>query len=130
VSATTSKLPPDHSTVSVYMMVDGAARVIDFAAILFGARTLTMMKREDGSIMHASIRIGDSVLMISDGTKDYSAFPVWLHIYVDDVDACYRSALAIGATSLQAPSEKGDGDRRAGVRDPAGNSWWIATHIG
>lgn len=130
MSAATSNLPAGHSTVSVYMMADGAWRVIEFAMALFGARTLLMMKREDGSVMHASLRIGDSVVMISDGTAQYPPFPVWLHVYVDDVDACYRSALALGATSLQAPSEKGDGDRRAGVRDAAGNAWWIATHVG
>lgn len=122
--------PADHSTVSIYMMADGAQRVIDFAAKVFGATTLMAMKREDGTIMHASLRIGDSVVMISDGTRDYHSFPVWLHVYVDDVDRIYQLALANGATSLQAPSEKGDGDRRGGVKDVAGNSWWIATHVG
>lgn len=122
--------PAGHSTVSVYMMADGAERVIDFAAAVFGGETLMLMKREDGSVMHASIRIGDSTVMLSDGTKDYPAFPVWLHVYVADVDATFQKALSHGATSIQEPSEKGDGDRRAGVKDAAGNSWWIATHVG
>lgn len=130
VMAKPSFQPSDHSTVSVYMMADGAQRVIDFATQVFGAETLMAMKREDGSIMHASLRIGDSVVMISDATGDFPAFPVWLHVYVADVDKIYQRALAHGATSLQEPSEKGDGDRRSGVKDPAGNSWWISTHVG
>ena len=58
------------------------------------------------------------------------AFPVWLHVYVPDVDATYRRALAAGGTGIQAPEQKDDPDRRAGVQDPAGNVWWIATQVG
>jgi PhnB protein len=121
---------PGHSTVSAYVMAKGARGVIDFASQAFGAETLLLLPRDDGSVMHASIRIGDSVVMISDATKDYPASPVSLHVYVADVDATYKHALAHGATSLQEPSEKGDGDRRGGVKDAAGNEWWIATHVG
>ena len=59
-----------------------------------------------------------------------AAFPVWLHVYVRDVDETYQRALDYGAGSVQTPSEQGDGDRRGGIRDPAGNTWWIATHLG
>ncbi|MBN8942362.1 MAG: VOC family protein [Rhizobiales bacterium] len=121
--------PADHSTVSAYMMARDAAKVIDFATEVFGATTLMRLAREDGSVMHASIRIGDSVVMISDATKDFPAFPIWLHVYVPDVDATYEKALASGATAVQTPSEKGDGDRRGGVMDMAGNTWWIATAV-
>lgn len=68
--------------------------------------------------------------MISDESTDFPAFPIWLHVYVPDVDATYRLALQNGATSVQEPSEQGDGDRRGGVKDPAGNTWWISTHVG
>jgi uncharacterized glyoxalase superfamily protein PhnB len=119
-----------HPTVSVYMMADGAQRVIDFMAAVFDAATEMRLNRPDGSIMHASVRIGDSVVMLSDGRPEYPAFPVWLHVYVPDVDATYAKALQHGATSIEAPSEKGDGDRRCGVKDVAGNSWWIATPVG
>jgi PhnB protein len=122
--------PEGYPTVSVYMMADGAQRAIDFMAAALGGETVMRLDRDDGSIMHAAVRIGDSVIMLSDGTADYAAFPVWLHVYVQDVDATYRRALELGAASVQEPSEKGDGDRRAGVKDPVGNTWWLATHVG
>lgn len=121
--------PADHSTVSAYVMARDAPKLIDFATEIFGATTVMRLAREDGSIMHASIRIGDSVVMIADATEGFPAFPVWLHVYVPDVDATYRKALATGATAVQAPTEKGDGDRRGGVMDPVGNTWWIATAV-
>lgn len=119
----------DHSTVSAYLMVAGAAKLIDFLTAVFGATTVLRHDRPDGSIMHASVQIGDSVVMIADATEDYPAFPTWLHIYVPDVDATYATALSLGAAGVQPPSEKGDGDRRGGFADPAGNTWWIATAV-
>jgi uncharacterized glyoxalase superfamily protein PhnB len=111
-------------------MADGAQRVIDFVTEVLGGEVIMRMNRDDGSLMHGSLRIGDSVIMLSDATKDVPAFPIWLHVYVPDVDATYQQALEKGATSAQEPSEQGDGDRRGGVKDPVGNTWWIATHIG
>ncbi|MBX9759180.1 MAG: VOC family protein [Beijerinckiaceae bacterium] len=120
--------PPGHSDVSIYMMASDAQAVIDFASHVLGAREIMRLARDDGSIMHAEIKIGDSVVMISQGMPEYPAFPVWLHVYVPDVDAAYASALAYGATSVQAPERKGDPDKRGGVKDAAGNTWWISTH--
>jgi PhnB protein len=122
--------PAGHPTVSPYIMVNGAQRVIDFVTDVLGGEVVMRMSRNDGSLMHGSLRIGDSVIMLADATKDFPAFPIWLHVYVPDIDATYRRALEKGATSVQAPSEQGDGDRRGGVKDPAGNTWWIATHLG
>lgn len=121
--------PADHSTVSAYVMAKDAAKAIDFATEVFGAETVIRIAREDGSVMHASIRIGDSVVMIADATKDFPAFAAWLHVYEPDVDATYEKALASGASPIQEPSEKGDGDRRGGFLDPVGNTWWIATAV-
>jgi PhnB protein len=122
--------PEGYPDVSVYMMVEGAPRAIDFMREVLGGETLMRMDREDGSIMHAAVRIGDSVVMLSDATPDYPAVPAWLHVYVPDVDASYARALEQGAVPMQAPSEKGDGDRRSGVTDPAGITWWLSTHVG
>ena len=116
-----------HSTVSVYMMAFDAPRVIGFMHDVFGAEVIERMDRDDGTVMHASVRIGDSVVMISDGTEQYPSFPVWLHVYVDDVDAAYRRALDLGGVSVQEPADQPDGDRRCGVRDFSGNTWWIAS---
>ena len=122
--------PDDHSDVSIYMMASDAAAVIDFARAVFSAEELMRLTYDDGSIRHAEIRIGDSVVMISQGTQAYSAFPVWLHVYVPDVDKTYETALRYGAISVQEPMKKEDPDKRAGVRDSSGNIWWIATHTG
>jgi uncharacterized glyoxalase superfamily protein PhnB len=126
----TKHQPDGYPAVSVYMMADGAQRAIAFMTAVLGGETMMRMDRDDGSVLHAAVRIGDSVVMLSDGSAEFPAFPVWLHVYVPDVDATYRRALALGAASVQEPSEKGDGDRRAGVKDPAGNTWWLATHVG
>ena len=122
--------PPGHSSVSIYLMADEAHRVIKFAKAAFHAEILRKMDRADGRIRHAELRIDDSVLMLSDGTDEYPAFPVWVHVYVPDVDAAYARALEAGGVSIQPPEQKDDEDRRSGVRDPAGNVWWISTRIG
>lgn len=120
----------DHPIVSPYVMTRGAGALIDFLQQIFGAEVLMSLPREDGSVLHASVRIGDSIVMLADATAEFPAFPVWLHVYVPDVDETYTKALAAGATSAQEPSEKGDGDRRGGFTDASGNTWWIATHVG
>lgn len=122
--------PSGHPDVSVYMMATDAEAVLAFAADVFGAQELMKMTRPDGAIMHAEMRIGDSVVMLSQGTDQYRAFPVWLHVYVPDVDATYRKALARGAESVMEPVKRDDPDdhdRRGAVKDPAGNTWWIAS---
>ena len=79
--------------------------------------------------MHAEIRIDDTVVMLADSVEDYPGVPVMLHVYVPDVDAVYRRALEAGGLSIQEPVQKSDSDRLGGFKDPAGNTWWIATHV-
>jgi PhnB protein len=122
--------PEGYSSVAAYIMADGAQRVIDFLKATFGAEELRRSDRADGSIMHAEVRIDDTVVMIADGGVQFPAFPVWLHVYVPDVDATYKKALAAGGVSVQEPEQQGDPDRRGGVKDPAGNTWWIASQVG
>ncbi|WP_379771380.1 VOC family protein [Flaviflagellibacter deserti] len=114
-----------HSTVSVYMMAWDAPRVIEFIREVFGGEVILRYDRDDGTLMHASVRVGDSTIMVADGTEQWPSFPVWLHVYVDDVDAAYQRALDHGGIPVQEPANQQDGDRRAGVRDVAGNTWWI-----
>jgi PhnB protein len=124
------KKPEGYSSVSVYLVVDGAQRVIDFLKKTFNATELRRYDMPDGSIMHAEVRIDDTVVMIADGGGAWPAFPSWLHVYVQDVDATYQRALEAGGVSVQAPERKeGDPDRRGGVKDPGGNTWWIATQV-
>lgn len=123
--------PEGYPSVSAYVMVDGAQRVIDFLKKAFNATELRRFDSPDGSIMHVEVRIEDSVVMLSDGGGPFPAFPVWLHVYVPDVDATYRRALAAGGVSVQEPQQKKDDpDRRGGVKDPSGNTWWISTQVG
>ena len=79
--------------------------------------------------MHAEVRIDDTVVMLADGSPNWPAVPANVHVYVPDVDATYQRALAAEATSVQEPVKKDDADRRAGVIDPGGTTWWIATQV-
>jgi uncharacterized glyoxalase superfamily protein PhnB len=122
--------PQGYSSVSVYIMANGAQRVIDFLTETLDARPLRRFDLSDGSIMHAEIQIDDTVIMIADSGGAFPSFPVWLHVYVPDVDASYQRMIAAGGLSVEEPNQKeGDVDRRAGVKDPSGNTWWIATQV-
>ena len=122
-------IPEGHHTVTPYLAVQGAAKLLDFVKQAFDATELHCMPTPDGKIGHAQVRIGDSMVMLSDACGVWPAMPTALYLYVPDTDAVYRSALKAGATSLQEPANQFYGDRNAGVKDPSGNSWWIATHI-
>jgi PhnB protein len=122
--------PEGYSSVSPYLVVQGAPHVIDFLQQAFGATVLRRYDMPDGTILHAEVHIDDTVIMISDAGATFPPLPSWLHVYVRDVDASYRSALEAGGVSVQEPTQKtGDPDRRGGVKDPGGNTWWIATQV-
>jgi PhnB protein len=122
--------PDGYSTVSPYLVAEGAQRVVDFLQQAFGATALRRYERPDGSLMHAEVRVGDTVVMLADASAQWPAFPAWMHVYVADADDVYRRALAAGGVSVQEPQQRqGDPERRAGVRDPAGNTWWMATQV-
>lgn len=122
-------VPKGYRTVTPYLVVKGAAAVIDFAKHAFGANERSRQPGPDGTIGHAEIEIGDSVVMIADATGDYVPMPGMLHVYLEDSDATYRRALEAGGTSLREPRTEFYGDRMAAVTDPAGNQWWIATRV-
>ena len=122
--------PDGYSSVSPYIVADGADRVIDFLNKTFDARPLRRFDGPDGTIVHAEVQIEDSVIMISDGSDTHPPFPAFVHVYVADVDATYHRALDAGGTSVDKPQQQeGDPDRRGGVRDSAGNIWWISTMV-
>jgi PhnB protein len=122
--------PQGYTSLSPYLVVHGAQKVIDFLKQTFDATELRRYDMPDGSIMHAEVRVDDTVVMIADGGGEWPPFPSWLHVYVSDVDATYARALKAGGVSVQAPERKeADPDRRGGVKDPGGNTWWIATQV-
>ena len=127
---TTAWKPENYNSVSVYIVADNAQQVIEFLKNSFDAADLRRFDNPDGKIMHAEVRIGDTVVMIADAGGAYPAFPVWLHVYVPDAHATYKKALTAGGTSVQEPIHKpGDPDLRGGIKDPCGNTWWISTQV-
>lgn len=125
----TSYKPESYNSVSPYLVVDGASGTIDFLKRVFGAVELRRFPDAAGKLVHAEVRIDDTVVMIADGGESWPPVPSYVHVYVSDVDAAYRQALAAGATSVQEPVKKEDEDKRGGVRDAGGTTWWIATRV-
>lgn len=114
-------------TITPYILVGGAAKFIEFLAGAFGAEEKGRVPVPGGKIMHAEVRLGNSMIEMSDANEQYAATPVALHYYVDDVDATYARAIQAGAISTHAPVDQPYGDREAGIKDPFGNSWFLAT---
>lgn len=119
--------PAGHASVAPYLIVRGAAQTLDFLVAVFGATELFRMADPVGGIRHAEVRIDDTVVMVADAIDGWPAVPSHVHVYVADVDATYQKALAAGAESVQAPVKKQDADKRGGVKDAGGITWWIAT---
>ncbi len=121
--------PDGYTTVAPYLIVDGASDTIDFLVRALGATEIRRFAGEDGRVMHSEVRIDDTVVMISDGAEGWPPVPSHVHVYVPDVDAAYARALQEGATALKEPSQGGDEDKRGGVTDPGGTTWWLATKV-
>lgn len=112
-----------------YLHLRQAGKMIDFAQSAFGAEAVGVVKEPGGGVLHATLRIGDSTFEIAEAYRVFQPMPCHLHLYVPDTDALYERALRAGATSIEPPTDKPYGDRAAGVKDPFGNSWFLATHI-
>ena len=121
--------PDGYQTVTPYLVVEGAAAVIDFLRRAFDAQETMRLAAPGGRIGHAELRIGDSVVMLGDAHDGHPPMAAMLYVYVDDADATWQRAVAAGATSVQAPADQFYGDRSGAVKDPCGNLWWIATRI-
>lgn len=122
-------IPDGYHTVTPYLIVDDVAGLISFLEEAFDAEETFRMAGADGSITHAEVRIGDSMVMMGQAGEEVPAKPAMLHLYVEDSDEMYRQAVAAGATSVREPADEFYGDRTAGVQDRFGNQWWLATHV-
>ena len=129
-------IPDGYHTLTPYLIVQGASDAIDFYKKALGATETARHTLDDGRIMHAEIRVGDSPIMLADeapgmGAKDPKAFgsPVSLFLYVEDVDASFDRAVEAGAKAIRPVADQDYGDRMGGVEDPFGYSWWLATHV-
>jgi PhnB protein len=122
--------PKGFHTVNPYITADGADKVVAFLQKAFGAELdHDPMKRPDGKLMHATLKVGDSMVMIAEASERAKAMPASLYLYLPDVDAVYQRAIKAGATSVMEPADQFYGDRCGGVTDSAGNQWFLATHI-
>ncbi|MGH7151065.1 MAG: VOC family protein [Planctomycetota bacterium] len=121
-------IPDGFHTVTPYLVVPGAPRLIEFLKRVFDAEEVERTTRPDGTIGCAAVRIGDSMLMMGEAQGAHGSKPATLYVYVKDTDAAYRKAIQAGATSVCEPMDMFYGDRSGGVKDPCGNEWFIATH--
>ena len=130
-------IPAGYHSVTPYLYIDGAAKAIEFYKQAFGATEVMRLPGPDGKIAHAEIQIGDSRVMMSDESeqmkayspKHYGGVSGTLMVYVPDVDATFKQAVAAGATVNRPPADQFYGDRTAGVEDPFGHHWYLGTHI-
>ena len=112
-------------TVSPYILVGDATKFIDFLVEAFGAEERGRVPMPNGKIMHAEVRLGDSMIEMSDGNEQYGPSPVTIHLTVPDAEAAYRRALKAGAISLYEPAMQFWRENESGVRDPFGNEWYV-----
>jgi uncharacterized glyoxalase superfamily protein PhnB len=122
-------IPDNYHTITPYLIVKGVSQLIDFMKQVFEAKELERMAGPDGTVMHAEVKIGDSIIMMGEVRSPWEPKLGSLYIYVNDTDTTYQRALQAGATSVMKPADQFYGDRNAGVKDACGNFWWIATHI-
>jgi len=130
-------IPEGYSPVTPYLTVKGAGAAIDFYKKAFGAEEAFRMNSPDGKVMHAEIRIGGAVIMLHDEMPEWKALSPQtigdsgssIMLYVQDVDAVFKRALAAGATSIMDVADQFYGDRCGGLKDPFGHKWSIATHV-
>lgn len=117
--------PNGYTDLSPYLIVSDAEAVLRFCEEVLDGERLRVFPRDGGGIMHAECRIGDSVVMMGEADGP----DAMLHVYLPDPDAAHARALAFGATEIEPMNDKGDGDRRGGVRSPDGTSWYLARQV-
>lgn len=118
-----------YPTVTPYLIVKEAKHLIAFLQKAFDFQEVTRHLQPDGSIMHAELTLGDSMIMLGDASEVYPPNPTMIHLFLDNCDNFYQRALDAGAVSIREPQDQEYGHRSAGVSDPSGNQWWIASHV-
>ncbi len=126
---TVNYIPKDHQHVIPYLVVEEIEPILDFVKQTFDAKETECIKGPGGVLMHAQVQIADSVVMFGRAREQFQPMPACIYVYVKDTDAAFQKALAAGSTSVMEPQDQFYGDRNAGVKDVAGNMWWIGTHL-
>jgi uncharacterized glyoxalase superfamily protein PhnB len=119
-------VPPGLGTVTPFLHPEGAEALIAFLRRAFAAEEVSVHREPGGRIAHATLRLGASAIEMGEAHGEWGPMPAIFYVHVDDVDAWYRRALDAGATSEEAPAPQAYGHRRAAVRDPFGNRWYLA----
>jgi PhnB protein len=130
-------IPAGYPRVTPYLIVDGAARAIEFYQRVFGAAERMRMPGPGGKVGHAELTIGDAMIMLADehpemgarGPRALGGSPVSFVLYVEDVDAMVRAAVAAGSRLLRPVEDKFYGDRSGTIEDPFGHHWHLSTHV-
>jgi len=139
MAAMPNPIPDRYRRVTPALVVDGAAQALEFYAKVFGASERTRIPGPGGTIVHAEIELGDSVLIVEDaspyiGTKappqgGVDGHPLFLYVYVQDVDATMQEAVKLGATLVRPPQDQFYGDRDGFIIDPFGHAWTVSSHV-
>jgi PhnB protein len=120
--------PENYNSLSPYLIVDQAQKLVDLLTVIFDAKTLRRLEHKNGRIAHIELQIDDTVIMISDSTASYKASQAMLHVYVPDVFKTFDTAIKNGCVIIEKPTnEKGDPDTRGAFLDFAGNYWAVST---
>lgn len=130
-------IPDGYNSVTPYLIIDGAARALEFYKKALGAEETVRMPAPGGRIGHAEMRIGSSVIMLADenpevgarSPKSFGGSPISLMLYVEDVDKAFARAVQAGATVQRPLANQFYGDRTGGIVDPFGHIWYLATHV-
>ncbi len=130
-------VPEGYHALTPYLVMNDAARAIEFYKEAFGAQEVMRLDAPDGKIGHAELRVGDSIFMLADecsespqrAPQSLGGTSVGLMLYVEDVDAVVESAVSAGAKLVRPIKDQFYGDRTGGVEDPFGHSWYVATHV-
>ena len=136
IKKTVKPIPPGFGTVTPYLVVRDAEKTIEFYRKAFGAQIKTVHRMPDGKVMHAALKIGDSMVLLNEEFPEWGALSpattgqtsVTIHLYVKDVDAMFQRAVAAGATVQMPLMDAFWGDRYGQLVDPSGHKWSIGTH--
>lgn len=118
-----------YRTVTPYLVVPNADVELAFLKAAFGGTVADCQRNPDNTVMHAEVKIGDSLVMLGQAGGSWTPRPAALYLWVEDVDATYARALRAGATSESEPEDKPYGHRNAGVIDQNGITWWIGAPV-
>lgn len=119
-------IPSGHQRITPYFLVNDADAFITFLKTVFDAKDREMHRDETGMVRHAELAIGDAVLMLGQSSGQWKAGGSMNYLYVADIDATHRACITAGCTELYAPTDHDYGVRGSGIKDPWGNTWWIA----